>query len=323
MARVNPKGLQAFGYRILDEVEKVIVGKREVLEEVLLSILANGHILFEDFPGLAKTLIARSFAATLGCSFRRVQFTPDLLPNDITGTYILNRTTSQFELRKGPIFTNILLGDEINRAPPKTQSALLEAMQERQTTIEGDSFPLPEPFIVIATQNPIEYEGTYPLPEAQLDRFLVKLGVGYPSPDAEVEMMARRIARKRDEGTLSAVGNAQALLEAQMAVEEVFIDSSLLHYIEDIVARTRVHPHVDIGASPRGCLALLKLSRARAAFSGRDYVVPDDVKAFAVPALSHRLILKPDPWVKGVQPSAVITEIVLKVPVPKVPEASG
>lgn len=316
---MNPRGVQAFGRGVLDEIEKVIVGKRDVLERVLLSILANGHILFEDYPGLAKTLIARSFAATLGCSFRRVQFTPDLLPNDITGTYILNRTTSQFELRKGPIFTNILLGDEINRAPPKTQSALLEAMQERQTTIEGDSYPLAEPFIVIATQNPIEYEGTYPLPEAQLDRFLVKLGVGYPSPDAEVEMMSRRIRRKKDEGTLSVMGTAQALLEAQRAVEEVHMDDSLLRYIEEIVGRTRSHPHVDIGASPRGCLALLKLGRASAAYAGRDYVVPDDIKAFAVPALSHRLILKPDPWVKGVQPSAVIAEIAQKVPVPKVP----
>jgi MoxR-like ATPase len=316
---VNPKGVQAFGHRVLDEIEKIIVGKREVLGQVLLSILANGHILFEDYPGLAKTLIARSFSATLGCSFRRVQFTPDLLPNDITGTYILNRTTSQFELRKGPIFTNILLGDEINRAPPKTQSALLEAMQERQTTIEGDSYPLPDPFIVIATQNPIEYEGTYPLPEAQLDRFLVKLGVGYPSPEAEIEMMARRIQRKRDEGTLAAIGSAQLLQDAQRAVEEVYMDASLLRYIEDIVGRTRAHPHVDIGASPRGCLALLKLGRAGAAFAGRDYAVPDDIKAFAVPALSHRLILKPDPWVKGVQPSSVINEIVQKVPVPKVP----
>lgn len=317
---MDPRGVQAFGNAVLDEIEHIIVGKREVLEEVMLSILANGHILFEDFPGLAKTLIARSFAATLNCSFRRIQFTPDLLPNDITGTYILNRSTSQFELRKGPIFTNFLLGDEINRAPPKTQSALLEAMQERQTTIEGDSYPIPEPFIVTATQNPIEYEGTYPLPEAQLDRFLVKLSIGYPSPEAEVRMMENRIERKKEEVTLKAIGSTQKLLEAQQAVEEIHVDKELLKYIEEIVAKTRTHPHVEVGASPRGCLALLKLGRARAAFSGRDYVVPDDIKAFSVSALCHRLILKPDPWVKGVQPASVIKDIVSKVPVPKVPE---
>jgi len=320
---LNPRQVQAFAERVLAEIEKVIIGKREVLEQVLLSILAGGHILFEDYPGLAKTLIARSFAATLGCSFRRVQFTPDLLPNDITGTYVLNRTTSQFELRKGPVFTNILLGDEINRAPPKTQSALLEAMQERQTTIEGDSYPIPEFFTVMATQNPIEYEGTYPLPEAQLDRFLVKLGIGYPSPEAEVEIMVRRIARKRDEAALSAVGSAQVLLECQKAVEEVYIDMALLRYIQEIVARTRNHAQVEIGSSPRGCLALMKLARARAALSGRDYVTPDDIKPFTVPALSHRLILKPDPWVRGVRPATVVNEVVQRVPVPKVPGAPG
>jgi len=320
---LNPKEIQGYGARVLEEVEKLIVGKREVLERVFLAILANGHILFEDYPGLAKTLIARSFAATLGCSFRRVQFTPDLLPSDITGTYVLNRTTSQFELRKGPIFTNILLGDEINRAPPKTQSALLEAMQERQVTIEGDSYPLSSPFLVMATQNPIEYEGTYPLPEAQLDRFLVKLGIGYPSAEAEVEILARRIQRKKDEEAPVVACTAQDLLEAQRAVEDVYIDPALLNYIQGIMSRTRAHPQVEIGASPRGSLALLKLSRARAAFSGRDYVIPDDIKPFAVPALSHRLILKPDPWVRGVRPAAVIEEIMQKVPVPKVPAGKG
>jgi MoxR-like ATPase len=313
------KKVSIFGKKVLDELERMIIGKRETLEDVFLSFLANGHVLFEDYPGLAKTLIARSFAAALGCNFKRVQFTPDLLPSDITGTYILNRETSKFQLRKGPIFTNILLGDEINRAPPKTQAALLEAMQERQTTIEGDSYQLAAPFLVVATQNPIEYEGTYPLPEAQLDRFLVKLSVGYPSLDGEIEIMARRVERKKDELDLKAIGSPKILAAAQAATEEVHIDNELLDYVAQIVRKTRDHPQVEIGASPRGSLALLKLSRANAAYRKRDYVIPDDVKRFAVQALSHRLILKADSWVKGVQPSSIINDILRAVPVPKVP----
>jgi MoxR-like ATPase len=317
------KKVRIFGKKVLDEMEKVVVGKRDVLQDVFLSFLANGHVLFEDYPGLAKTMIARAFADTLGCKFKRVQFTPDLLPTDITGTYILNRETSKFALMKGPIFTNILLGDEINRAPPKTQAALLEAMQERQTTIEGNSYKLEPPFLVIATQNPIEYEGTYPLPEAQLDRFLVKLSVGYPSHEEEIQIMAKRVERKQDDLKLAAVGSPQTMTEAQMAVEEVHVDYELLDYISMIVQKTRDHPQIEIGASPRGSLALLKLARATAVFAGRDYVVPDDAKRFAVQALSHRLILKADAWVKGVLPASIINEILRSIPVPKVPSEDG
>ena len=311
--------IPVFGDKVLNEMERLIVGKRSTLEDVFLSFLANGHVLFEDYPGLAKTLIARSFAQTLGCDFRRVQFTPDLLPSDITGTYILNRDTNEFVLRQGPIFTNILLGDEINRAPPKTQSALLEAMQERQTTIEGNTLKLPSPFLVIATQNPIEYEGTYPLPEAQLDRFLVKLSIGYPTHDGEVGILRKRVERKDDELQLKSIGGPALMAGAQQVIEGVHIDPELLDYIALIVRRTREHPQIEIGASPRGSLALLKLSRATAAFNGRDYVIPDDVKRFAVQALTHRLILKADAWVKGILPSSIINEILRSVPVPKVP----
>jgi MoxR-like ATPase len=314
------KDVPVFSKKVLDEMERIIVGKRKALEDLLVSFLANGHVLFEDYPGLAKTLIARSFAVTLGCGFRRVQFTPDLLPTDITGTYILNRDTNKFELRKGPIFTNVLLGDEINRAPPKTQAALLEAMQERQTTIEGDSYVLDPPFLVIATQNPIEYEGTYPLPEAQLDRFLVKLSVGYPALEDEIEILDRRIQRKQDELQLRAIGGPKTLVEAQRAVEEVHVDRELLEYISTVVRRTREHPQVEIGASPRGSLALLKLGRAHAAFKTRDYVIPDDVKRFAVQALAHRIILKADSWVKGVHPSNIVNDVLRNTPIPKIPE---
>jgi len=314
------KEVPVFTKKVLDEMERLIVGKRKALEDLLVAFLANGNVLFEDYPGLAKTLIARSFAATLGCGFRRVQFTPDLLPTDITGSYVLNRDTNKFELRKGPIFTNILLGDEINRAPPKTQAALLEAMQERQTTIEGDYYILDPPFLVIATQNPIEYEGTYPLPEAQLDRFLVKLSIGYPNLEDEIEIMARRVERKQDELSMRPVGGPRTLLEAQRAVEEVHVDRELLEYISTVVRRTREHPQVEIGASPRGSLALLKLGRAHAAFRARDYVIPDDIKRFATQALSHRLILKADSWVKGVQPVNIVNDVLRNTPVPKVPQ---
>ena len=305
-------------HTILDEVEKVIVGKRVVLEKVLLAVLCDGHVLIEDYPGLAKTLMAKTFAAALGCDFKRVQFTPDLLPADITGTYVFDRKTSEFVLRRGPVFTNILLADEINRSPPKTQAALLEAMQERQTTLEGETHPLDRPFAVIATQNPIEYEGTYPLPEAQIDRFLMRIGIGYPTREQEREILSRRIRRKEDEVRVARVSSPEQVVGMQRAIEDVHVDDGLESYIVDIVSRTRTHPQVEVGASPRGSLALLKLSRARAALRGRDYVIPDDAKEVAVEGLAHRLILKPDPWIKGVRTGTLVQEILASVPVPKV-----
>ena len=303
---------------IIAEVERAIVGKEEVLEQVMVGILAGGHILFEDYPGLAKTLIARSFAQTLGLDFKRIQFTPDLLPSDITGSHIFDRNTSEFTLVVGPIFAHIILADEINRATPKTQSALLEAMQESQVTIDGESHPLPPPFIVIATQNPIEYEGTFPLPEAQLDRFMMRLAVGYPDLDGEVEILRRRRERKVDEIELSPVSNKEKLLAMRAAVEEVFVEPDIESYIVSLVSKTRTDSNVYVGASPRGSLALLKLARAHAALAGRDYVLPDDVKEFAIPALAHRLILSPELWSKRITAIDVVESILRRVPVPKV-----
>jgi len=297
----------------------VIVGKRLVLERVLWAILGDGHLLIEDVPGLAKTLIAKSFAAGLGLSFRRIQFTPDLLPADITGTYVYDRKTSEFVLRRGPIFTNVLLADEINRAPPKTQSALLEAMQERQATLEGETFRLDRPFFVMATQNPIEHEGTYPLPEAQVDRFLLRIDVGYPTRDQEIEVLQRRRQRRTDDATIEPVTTPDEVRALQAAVEEVHVDPAVEGYMVDIVVATRAHSQVEVGASPRGSLALLKASRARAAIAGRDFVTPDDVKTIAGPALAHRLILKPDPWIRGVRTATVLADVLAQVPVPKVP----
>lgn len=304
--------------QIIGQVKKVIVGKDAALERVMLAVLANAHILFEDYPGLAKTLLARSFAMSMGCDFSRIQFTPDLLPADITGTYIYNVKTSEFELRRGPVFTNILLADEINRAPPKTQAALLEAMQEHQTTLDGKTHRLEDPFIVIATMNPIEYEGVYPLPEAQLDRFLVKLSLGYPNRTEEVEIMKRRMLRGREEVELEAVVDEKTILELQRTVEEIHVDDDVLGYIADIVQATRSQRQVEIGASPRGSLAIFKLSRARAVFHGRDFVVPDDVKEVAAPALVHRMIMKTESWVKGTNPRQVVDEVLKSVPVPRV-----
>lgn len=303
--------------KITDEVSKAIVEKEDTIKKLMLAVLADGHVLFEDYPGLAKTLMAKSFASALGCNFKRVQFTPDLLPADITGAFVLNRSTSQFELRKGPIFTNVLLADEINRAPPKTQSALLEAMQEKQTTMEGESHKLVKPFIVIATQNPIEYEGTYPLPEAQIDRFLVRLSIGYPSMKGEKEILKKRRARKMDDVQINAVSSPSQVLDMQCAIEDVHVDDDIEHYIVSIVQGTRKHGQVEVGASPRGSLALMKLAAANAVMSGRDYVLPDDVKAVALPALAHRLILKPDPWIKGVKAEVIVEKVLGTVPVPK------
>ncbi|MBU7009972.1 MAG: MoxR family ATPase [Theionarchaea archaeon] len=304
--------------RIIDEISKVIVGKRNVIEKIMFGILANGHILFEDYPGLAKTMMARCFSQVLGLDFKRVQFTPDLLPADITGTYVFNQKEMTFNLRKGPVFTNILLTDEINRAPPKTQAALLEAMQEKQVTLEGDTYPLEEPFIVMATQNPIEYEGTYPLPEAQLDRFLVKLQVGYPSRKDEKEILERRKERKTDEFFLSKIVDAERITEMQQVCEEVYVHEDIEKYMVDIVYNTRVAASIEVGASPRGSLALFKLARARAAYFGRDFVIPDDVKEMVLSALSHRIILKPEVWYTKVTERSILEGIIEKIPVPKV-----
>jgi len=303
---------------ILTEVARAIVGKEDVLRRVLVGLLAGGHVLFEDYPGLAKTLIARSFAQVLGLDFKRIQFTPDLLPADITGSHVFDRETERFTLVVGPVFAHIILADEVNRATPKTQSALLEAMQEAQVTIDGTTHALPAPFIVIATQNPIEYEGTFPLPEAQLDRFMMRLSVGYPDPAGEAEILHRRRERKVDEITLSPVSSAEEVLAMRAAVEEVFVDADIEAYIVALVTKTRTDNNVYVGASPRGSLALLKLARANAALSGRDYVLPDDVKAFAVPALAHRLILSPELWSKRITPVDVVENVLRQVPVPKV-----
>jgi len=302
--------------RVLAEVEKAVVGKREALELVLLAILADGHVLIEDFPGLAKTLIARSFAQVLDLDFKRIQFTPDLMPSDVTGSSIFNQKAAQFEFRPGPIFANLLLADEINRAPAKTQAALLEAMQERQVTADGLRHRLEAPFLVLATQNPLEYEGTYPLPEAQLDRFLVRIGIGYPSREEEWEMVEERLARRTDEVTLRKTVDRARLLELQAALEGVHVSSSVGFYIVDLVTATRRSGRVQVGSSPRGTLALMKLSRGRAALQGRDFVIPEDVKAVAVPALSHRLSLRPELWVQKVRAEDVVRDCLDSVPAP-------
>ena len=304
------------GDAIIAEIERVIVGKRDALELILVGILANGHILIEDFPGLAKTLIAHSFADVSDLEFRRVQFTPDLMPSDITGSSIYNQRTRELEFRPGPVFTNLLLGDEINRAPPKTQAALLEAMQERQVTADGVTRELPSPFIAIATQNPIEYEGTYPLPEAQLDRFMLRVSVGYPSSHDEHEMLLRRVERGADAATLVRVVGRETLLQMQHAVEAVHVEASVAQYIVDLVAATRRHASVHVGASPRGSLAILATARARALRAGRDFVTPEDVKFVAVPALAHRLSLRAEVWVRGVRDIEIVRECLDSVPAP-------
>ena len=303
--------------QIIQEVEKAVVGKRNVLLHLMAAFLApGGHILLEDYPGLAKTLIANSFAIAFGMQFKRIQFTPDLLPGDITGGYIYDSNQGKFQLRKGPIFTNVLLADEINRASPKTQSALLEAMQEYHVTLEGDTFALPHPFIVIATQNPIEYEGTFPLPEAQLDRFMVRLSIGYPRPEEEDEILRRRSERKQDMVSLQPVITPELFLAMQRSVEDVYLDPDIRRYIVDLVAYTRDHPQVNVGASPRASLALFKLSRAWAALQGRQFVLPDDVKEFAQLVLGHRIILDPSLWGNKRYEISTIDEVLHRVPVP-------
>jgi MoxR-like ATPase len=321
-ASVTIRQVAELSAHVIGEVEKAVIGKRAVLTQMMAAFLSSGgHILLEDNPGLAKTLMANSFAAALGLEFNRIQFTPDLLPGDITGGYVFDSNHNLFQLRKGPLFTNILLADEINRASPKTQSALLEAMQEYQVSLEGESLPLPAPFIVIATQNPIEYEGTFPLPEAQLDRFMVKLSVGYPKPEEEDEILKRRAERKQDKVDLKAVISLQTFCAMQAAVEEVYVDPDVRRYMVDLVAATRRHHQVVVGVSPRGSLALLKLARAWAAIQGRDFVIPDDIQAFTQPTLAHRLLLDPNLWGSKKTENAVIEEVVASIPVPVIKSA--
>jgi MoxR-like ATPase len=307
------------GRDVLGTLAQVIVGKERELERILAALLANGHVLIEDYPGLAKTLIAQLFAQTLDLEFKRIQFTPDLLPSDITGSFLYDQREHRFEFRRGPVFTNLLLADEINRATPKTQAALLEAMQESQVTVEGERFPLEPPFLVIATQNPVELEGTYPLPEAQLDRFLIRLAIGYPERQEERAILARRRQRREDAARLPTVINRKELLALQAALEDVFVSDDVEAYVVDVVRATRADRRVALGASPRGALALLKLARAQAALRGRDFVTPDDVKDMAAPALAHRLALRPELWVSKLTTAAVVTELLAQVPTPDAP----
>ena len=302
--------------RILDEVERAVVGKRDALELILIAMLCDGHVLLEDYPGLAKTLTARSFAQATTLRFSRIQFTPDLMPSDVTGSSVFDQRNAEFTFLPGPIFTNLLLADEINRAPPKTQAALLEAMQEQQVTTEGETRVLEPPFVVLATQNPIEYEGTYPLPEAQLDRFLIRTGLGYPSREHELELLERRLDRGVDEIELSPVVDAATLIAMQRGLEQVHGSDAIEGYIVDLVTATRDSKRLAVGASPRGSLALLKLSRAKAAVDGRDFVVPEDVKAVAVPALAHRLTLRPELWVQRIRGEDIVAEALETVPTP-------
>jgi MoxR-like ATPase len=301
---------------ILTEVERAVVGKRQSLEIVLSGILAGGHVLMEDFPGLGKTLAARSFAQALGLDFARAQFTPDLLPSDLTGSFLYDQRTHDFSFRKGPLFTGLLLADEINRAPPKTQSALLEAMQEGQVTVEGETFTLPKPFHVLATANPVEYEGTYPLPEAQLDRFLLRVSFGYPSAADEWEVLQRRMARQQEAQELASGTDGPALIEMQQAVETVTVDEGVGQYCVRLVGATRSHQNLLMGASPRASLALLLTSRAYAVLRGRDYVTPEDVKAVAHACLDHRVTVRPELWMNDVSAASVVDSVLTSVPTP-------
>jgi len=301
---------------VLDSVGSVVVGKRDSLELVLAGILAGGHVLLEDLPGLGKTLTARSFAQALGLDFRRLQFTPDLLPADVTGSFLYDQRKGDFSFRAGPIFTNFLLADEINRTPPKTQAALLEAMQEKQVSVEGVTYRLDPPFHVLATANPIEYEGTYPLPEAQLDRFMLRVSFGYPTAEEEWDVLRRRMSRRQEETFLSPVVDAATLRSMQAALEEVTVEDSIGRYIVALTSATREHASVLVGSSPRGSLALLLLARARAVLAGRDFVVPEDVKDVAGPALAHRITLRPEMWLRRVDPTFVVDEVLRATPAP-------
>jgi MoxR-like ATPase len=309
------KEVQDLVEKVTANVEKVIIGKREEIHLTLIALLCEGHLLIEDVPGVGKTMLARSISKSIGCAFRRIQFTPDMLPSDVTGVSVYNQKTGEFEFRPGPVMAQIVLTDEINRATPKTQSALLEAMEERQITVDGVTYPLASPFLVLATQNPIEYEGTFPLPEAQVDRFMMRITLGYPSPADEMHMLdMQRFAHPVQ--SLDQVVTVEELLAAQEAVKRVYVDDLIKEYIVSLVNATRKHPDVYLGASPRGSLALYKGSRARAAIQGRDYVIPDDIKALAEPTLAHRLIISPSARIKNVDPRAVIQETLNSVPVP-------
>jgi len=302
---------------VLDEIQRVVVGRRPALTLILTALLARGHVLIEDLPGLGKTLIARCFAAALGLEFKRVQFTPDLLPADLLGSTIYDMQSGRFEFRQGPIFSNLLLADEINRTPPKTQAALLEAMAERQVSIDGITHQLPEPFIVLATDNPIEYEGTYPLPEAQLDRFTIRLELRYLTERDEASMLRRRLDRVSADPTVGRIVDAQDLLAMRESVEQVTVHEDVLQYVVSLAVASRQHPQVAVGASPRAELDLVQLARARALLLGRDYVIPEDVKALAVPAMAHRISLRPEMWVRQVRTSDVVEELLRRLPVPR------
>ena len=307
--------VQATAEKVVNNVKKVIIGKHEEIRLTLVGLLCRGHLLIEDVPGVGKTMLARSIAKSIGCTFRRIQFTPDMLPSDVTGVSVFNQKTREFEFRPGPVMAQIVLTDEINRATPKTQSALLEAMQEHQVTVDGVTYPIPEPFLVLATQNPIEYEGTFPLPEAQLDRFMMRISLGYPNPEDEIAILDSQQYVHPVE-TLEQVIDAQELLDAQEKVKEVYVDPLVKEYIVALVNATRDHPDIYLGASPRGSLALYKTSRARAAILGRDYVIPDDIKALSMTTLAHRLIVSPSARIKEVDPKSVVEETLKSVPVP-------
>jgi len=307
--------VQAVTGRIIENVERVIIGKREVIELVAIGLLSQGHILIEDVPGVGKTMLARALAKSLGCTFRRIQFTPDMLPSDVTGVSIFNQKTREFEFRPGPLMAQIVLTDEINRATPKTQAALLEAMQESQITVDGVTYPLPRPFFVLATQNPIEYEGTFPLPEAQLDRFLMRIRLGYPNPDDEIAILdSQQYVHPLTQ--IEQVVGVEELTAAQEGLKDVYVDPLIKRYIVEIITQTRRHADIYLGASPRGSLALYRTGQTRAAILGRDYVIPDDVKALAAPTLAHRLIVSPSARLKDVTGEAVMREILATAPVP-------
>ena len=311
---LNVEPIREIAQDVLSEVSRVIVGYGEILQQLFIALLVNGHVLLEGVPGLGKTVMAKTFAKTLGISFRRVQFTPDLLPSDITGTKIFDQNEGSFVLQKGPLFANIVLADEINRSAPKTQAALLEAMAERQITIEGDTLPLEKPFMVVATENPVEMEGTYPLPEAQLDRFIMKVWLDYPSQEEEVDIMRRQISGESP--SVTAITSGEEILAAQKLMNMVYIDDRILKYIRDIVLKTRNHPQIALGCGPRASLVLMKCSKARAAILGRVYVTPDDVRALIMPALNHRILLKPEAELEGLDVKSVLKNIVEDIPIP-------
>ena len=315
---MEPAAAQALAEKIRGSVRTAVVGRDLALELILTGVVADGHLLLEDVPGLGKTLIAKSFAAALGLDFQRIQFTADLLPHDITGGEVLEPARGSFAFRPGPLFANVLLADEINRAPPKVQSALLEAMQEYQVTSDRSTYPLPRPFLVLATENPLELEGTYPLPEAQVDRFLMRLKIGYPTPEEEAAILARRRARRTESVTAPTVTNPDEVRALQAAVEDVELEPSIAGYVVELVRATRDDPRAEVGASPRGSLAVQKVARARALLAGRDFVLPDDVKAIAEPALAHRIVVKPEPWIRGVRGDAIVRAALERTPVPKV-----